>query len=103
MKLQTKSTVERTYPKQKKEPRKPNPKNERTRLHMNVGREAGTTTQEVTDVITSNANVPANALGKIEIHARHVLIDVATKDAENIITKVKRKRVRGNRVKIRVA
>jgi ATP-dependent RNA helicase DeaD len=103
VKLHTKPPVAKSTPNRKKEPRKPDMSSERTRLHMNIGLAMGVTTQEVTEAIVSNAELPAKAIGNIELYDRHLIVDVPTKDAENIIASVKRKRIHGNRVKIRVA
>jgi ATP-dependent RNA helicase DeaD len=64
-------------------------------LHMNVGRKSLITPADVVGKIAGVTRLPANVVGAIDIHQRHLLVDVAEDQAELIISKLTGIRMKG--------
>ena len=76
---------------------------ERTRLFLNVGREAGVSASDIVGAILGETGLPSRTVGTIDLHEHHVFVDVFSEHANSIVTKLKRSTIRGRRVKIQIA
>jgi ATP-dependent RNA helicase DeaD len=76
---------------------------EQTRLYMNVGAEMGVATGDVVGAILGETGLPGNVVGTVDIRERHLFVDVAAEHANGIISKLNRTRIRGQKLKVKVA
>jgi ATP-dependent RNA helicase DeaD len=74
-----------------------------TTLFFNTGRKHLVTTAEIVGKITGVTRLPATAVGAIDIHQRHALVDVASDQADLILRKLTGIRVRGHALKLSLA
>ncbi len=74
-----------------------------TTLFFNVGRKHVVTPADIVGKVAGVTRLPANVVGAIDIHQRHVLVDVASDQAELILSKMKGIRVRGEVLKPAIA
>jgi ATP-dependent RNA helicase DeaD len=74
-----------------------------TTLFVNAGRKHLVTTAEIVGKITGVTRLPATAIGAIDIHQRHALVDVAGDQADLVIKKMNGIRVRGHALKVSLA
>jgi ATP-dependent RNA helicase DeaD len=74
-----------------------------TTLFFNTGRKHLVTTAEIVGKITGVTRLPATAIGAIDIHQRHALVDVASDQADLILRKLTGIRVRGHALKLSLA
>jgi ATP-dependent RNA helicase DeaD len=74
-----------------------------TTLFFNTGRKHLVTTAEIVGKITGVTRLPANAVGAIDIHQRHALVDVASEHADLVLRKLTGIRVRGHALKLSLA
>jgi ATP-dependent RNA helicase DeaD len=97
-------------PREKTEP-KPTPlakasrrtPDDQTRLYMNVGAEMSIAPADIVRTIQGETGLPAEAVGTVDIRDRHLFVDVAAKHANAIIAKLNRARIKGQKVKVKVA
>ena len=75
----------------------------KTRLFMNVGREAGVSPRDVVGAILGETGLPARTVGTIDLHDHHLFVDVFSEHANSIVSKLRRSTIRGRRVKIQIA
>jgi ATP-dependent RNA helicase DeaD len=66
-----------------------------TTLFMNVGRKQLVTPADIVGKIAGVTRLPADVVGAIDIHQRHVLVDVATEVADMVVKKLTGIRVKG--------
>jgi ATP-dependent RNA helicase DeaD len=76
---------------------------EQTRLYMNVGAEMGVATGDVVGAILGETGLPGNVVGTVDIRERHLFVDVAAEHANGIISKLNRTRIKGQKLKVKVA
>ncbi len=74
-----------------------------TTLFLNAGRKHLVTTAEIVGKITGVTRLPATAIGAIDIHQRHALVDVAGDHADLVQKKMTGIRVRGHALKVSLA
>jgi ATP-dependent RNA helicase DeaD len=88
---------------------KPKPKVSRatpaaqTRLWINVGEEMGVGPGDVVGAILGETGLPSGTVGTVDIRERHLFVDVASESANAIISKLNRARIKGNKLKVKVA
>jgi ATP-dependent RNA helicase DeaD len=71
-----------------------------TRLFVAGGRALHITAEDLVGAITNESNVPAQALGAIQIEARHATIEVPHALAEQVIATLCASRIKGKRIKV---
>ncbi len=76
---------------------------EQTRLFMNVGQEMGVAPGDVVGAILGETGLPATVVGTVDIRERHLFVDVATHHSNAIIAKMNRTRIKGNKLKVKLA
>jgi ATP-dependent RNA helicase DeaD len=69
-------------------------------LFINAGRKHLVTTAEIVGKITGVTRLQANAIGAIDIHQRHSLVDVAADHADLVLKKMNGIRIRGHALKV---
>lgn len=74
-----------------------------TRLYMNVGEEMGVGPGDVVGAILGETGLPAIVVGTIDIRERHLFVDVAAEHTNGIIAKLNRTRIKGHKLKVKVA
>ena len=73
------------------------------RLHMNLGEEMGVLPGDVVGAIAGETGLPASVVGSIDIRERHLFVEVATAHVHGIMAKLNRTRIKGQKVKMKVA
>jgi len=91
---------ERSAPSPKHSRRTPE---EQTRLFMNVGSEMGIAPGDVVGAILGETGLPAKTVGVVDIRERHLFVDVASDEVNGIIAKLNRSKIKGNKLKVKVA
>ena len=76
---------------------------EQTRLFMNVGEEMGILPGDVVGAILGETGLPAKIVGTVDIRERHLFVDVASEHSHGIIAKLNRARLKGHKLKVKVA
>ena len=76
---------------------------EQTRLYMNVGAEMGVAPSDVVGAILGETGLPAKTVGTVDIRERHLFVDVTADSANGIIAKLNRTRIKGHKLKVKVA
>ena len=76
---------------------------EQTRLFMNVGQEMGVATGDVVGAILGETGLPGAVVGTVDLRERHLFVDVASEHANAIIAKLNRARIKGNKLKVKLA
>ncbi|HTD65300.1 MAG TPA: DEAD/DEAH box helicase [Candidatus Limnocylindria bacterium] len=74
-----------------------------TRLYMNVGAEMQVEPRDVVGAIMGETGLPPETIGRIDVRERHLFVDVASHHANAIIAKLNRTRIKGERLKVKVA
>ena len=74
-----------------------------TRLHLNLGAEMGISAPEVVSVIMGETGLPAKVVGTVDVREKHSFVDVASEHANGILAKLNRARVKGHKVKLKLA
>jgi ATP-dependent RNA helicase DeaD len=74
-----------------------------TTLFFNAGRKHLVTTAEIVGKVTGVTRLTAKAIGAIDIHQRHALVDVASEHADLVLKKMNGIRIRGHALKISLA
>jgi ATP-dependent RNA helicase DeaD len=74
-----------------------------TTLFLNAGRKHLVTTAEIVGKIAGVTRLPAAAVGAIDIHQRHSLVDVAGDQADLLLRKMNGIRIRGHALKVSLA
>jgi ATP-dependent RNA helicase DeaD len=69
-------------------------------LFINAGRKHLVTTAEIVGKITGVTRLQATAIGAIDIHQRHSLVDVAGEHADLVLRKMNGIRIRGHALKV---
>jgi ATP-dependent RNA helicase DeaD len=76
---------------------------DQTRLFMNVGEQMGINATDVIGTILGETGLPKNTVGTVDIRDRHLFVDVDAQHANSIISKLNRTRMKGNKLKVKVA
>jgi ATP-dependent RNA helicase DeaD len=74
-----------------------------TTLFFNTGRKHLVTTAEIVGKVTGVTRLPATAVGAIDIHQRHALVDVSSEHADLVLKKLTGIRIRGHALKLGLA
>ncbi len=74
-----------------------------TRLYMNVGSEKGVAPRDVVGAIMGETGLPPETVGAVDIRERHLFVDVTSNHANAIIARLNRTRIKGERVKVKIA
>lgn len=72
------------------------------RIYIGAGRETGIRPADLVGAIASEAKIPSQAIGAIEIEERFSIVDVPASKATDIITALNRSRVKGRKVPVRL-
>jgi ATP-dependent RNA helicase DeaD len=70
---------------------------------MNVGSEMGVGPGDIVGAILGETGLPAKVVGTVDVRERHAFVDVASDQANGIISKLNRAQIKGRKVKIKVA
>ena len=73
------------------------------RLAINVGAAHGVGPADVVGAILGETGLPATVVGEIEIHDRHLFVDVAASHARGIVAKLSRANIKGQPVRVKLA
>jgi ATP-dependent RNA helicase DeaD len=71
------------------------------RLHLDLGRDSGLRPQDLVGAITNEAGVTGRAVGAIEISDHHVIVEVATEVAQDVMAALRRSLIRGRKPTVR--
>jgi ATP-dependent RNA helicase DeaD len=74
-----------------------------TRLFMSVGAELGINIGAVVELILGETGLPRQTVGYVDVRERHTFVDVISEDAPGIIAKLNRTRLKGQRIKVKLA
>jgi ATP-dependent RNA helicase DeaD len=74
-----------------------------TRLFMSVGSELGISSGQIVESILGETGLPGTTVGFVDVRERHTFVDVASEAAAGIIAKLNRTRLRGQRLKVKLA
>jgi ATP-dependent RNA helicase DeaD len=69
---------------------------------MTVGEDMGVTAAEIVSFILGETGLTKEAIGRVDLRARHAFVDVAAEQAAFIVSKLHRTRIKGNFLKVRV-
>lgn len=83
--------------------RAPLPAGEYTRLHFNVGAEAGIGPSDIVGAITGETGLSSKVIGRVDIRERHLFVDVSREHADTIVTRLSRTRIKGRKPRIKIA
>jgi ATP-dependent RNA helicase DeaD len=70
---------------------------------MNVGAETGVAPIDIVNTIAGETGLPGEIVGTVDIRERHLFVDVAAEHANSIIAKLNRTRIKGQKLKVKVA
>jgi ATP-dependent RNA helicase DeaD len=76
---------------------------ERTRIWINAGTEMGIQPADVVGAILGETGLPTGTVGAVDVRDRHLFVDVASEHAETILAKLRHVRLKGRRLKVKVA
>ena len=74
-----------------------------TRLWMSIGSEMGVGPGDIVGAILGETGLPSGVVGVVDIRERHLFVDVAEEHANGIIAKLNRTRIKGHKVKTKLA
>ncbi len=74
-----------------------------TRLYMNVGSEMDVAPGDVVGTIMGETGLPQETIGRVDVRERHLFVEVSAQHANAIIAKLNRTRIKGQRLKVKVA
>ena len=70
---------------------------------MSIGEEMGVGPGDVVGAILGETGLPAKVVGTVDIRARHLFVEVAAEHANGILAKLNRTRIKGHKLKVKVA
>ena len=70
---------------------------------MSIGSEMGIGPGDIVGAILGETGLPSNVVGTVDIRERHLFVDVAAEHANGIIAKLNRTRIKGQKVKTKLA
>jgi ATP-dependent RNA helicase DeaD len=71
-----------------------------TRLHFNVGRKHNVAVKDLVGAIAGETGLPGKLIGKVDIRERFSLIEVPVEYARDIMTMMKNRYIKGNKVTV---
>ncbi len=74
-----------------------------TRLYMKIGSENGVSERDLVATILGHTGLSAQAIGTVDIRARHSFVDVASEHAHRIISKLNRTEIKGHKARVKLA
>jgi len=75
----------------------------RTRLHMNLGANAGLGQAEVVNAIMGETGLPAKIVGRVDVRDKHLFVEVTAEHANAVIARLNRAGISGRKVKVKLA
>ncbi len=73
------------------------------RLHLNIGRQHKVGAKDILGAIAGETGLPGRLVGKIDIRDRHTLVEVPKEYAHDILTMMKNRYIKGNKVTVELA
>ena len=70
---------------------------------MSIGSEMGVGPGDIVGAILGETGLPSGVVGVVDIRERHLFVDVAEEHANGIIAKLNRTRIKGHKVKTKLA
>lgn len=70
---------------------------------MSIGTEMGVGAADIVRAIQGETGLPATVIGTVDLRERHSFVDVASENANGIISKLNRSRIQGHKVKVKLA
>jgi ATP-dependent RNA helicase DeaD len=70
---------------------------------MSVGAELGINIGAVVELILGETGLPRQTVGYVDVRERHTFVDVISEDSPGIIAKLNRTRLKGQRIKVKLA
>jgi ATP-dependent RNA helicase DeaD len=70
---------------------------------MNVGAATGVAPIDIVNTIAGETGLPGNIVGAVDIRERHLFVDVAAEHANAIVARLNRTRIKGQKLKVKVA
>ena len=70
---------------------------------MSIGSEMGVGPGDIVGAILGETGLPSNVVGVVDIRERHLFVDVSAEHANGIIAKLNRTRIKGQKVKTKLA
>jgi ATP-dependent RNA helicase DeaD len=74
-----------------------------SRLYIKIGSENGVTEPDLVATILGHTGLSAQAIGTVDIRARHSFVDVASEHAHSIIAKLNRTEIKGHKARVKLA
>ncbi|HVN25342.1 MAG TPA: DEAD/DEAH box helicase [Syntrophorhabdales bacterium] len=73
------------------------------RLHLNVGRHHKVAPKDIVGAISGETGLPGKLIGKIDIHERHTFVEVPKEYAHEVLSMMKNRYIKGNKITIEQA
>jgi ATP-dependent RNA helicase DeaD len=73
------------------------------RLHLNLGAGMGIVAGDVVGAILGETGLPAQSVGTVDVRERHIFVDVISEHVHSILAKLNRTRIKGHKLKAKVA
>lgn len=89
-------------PPEKAKPSRPVAENH-SRVYISVGTETGVTSDELKEAITTKTGISAEAISAVDLRDRHAFVDVSSDHAPAVVEKLNRTRLKGWRLKVKLA
>jgi ATP-dependent RNA helicase DeaD len=70
---------------------------------MNVGEAMGIVPLDVVNAVADGTGLSGKVVGTIDIRERHLFADVAAEHAASIVAKLNRSKLKGHKLKVKVA
>lgn len=74
-----------------------------SRIRLSVGEEDGLTTGTIRDLVLGETGLSVSSVGRVDVKPDHVTLEVVTEEAKSAVSKLKRAKVAGKRIKARLA
>jgi ATP-dependent RNA helicase DeaD len=74
-----------------------------TRVFMSIGSEMAVTPIDIVNAVSGETGLPGNVVGTVDIRERHLFADVTSEHANAIIAKLNRSRIKGHKIKAKLA
>jgi ATP-dependent RNA helicase DeaD len=73
------------------------------RLFISVGRKDKVGPKDIVGAIAGETGLPGNQIGNIDIYDKFTFVEVPEDRAQDVIRKLKKSQIRGNKVNIEIA
>jgi len=70
---------------------------------VNLGKAMGIVPIDIVNAVSGETGLPGSVVGTVDVRERHLFADVATEHARAIIAKLNRSRIKGHKVKVKLA